>query len=44
MDYFDFLIHSVEQNYEAENYHFAVVALHMIYNKADVSLVLISAK
>jgi len=31
MDYFDFLIHSVQQNYEAENYHFAVVALHMIY-------------
>ncbi len=30
-EYFDFLIHSVQQNYEAENYHFAVVALHMIY-------------
>ena len=31
MDYFAFLVHSVEQNYQAENYHFAVVALHMIY-------------
>jgi len=31
LEYFDFLIHSVQQNYEAENYHFAVVALHMIY-------------
>ncbi|VEN75238.1 conserved hypothetical protein [Candidatus Desulfarcum epimagneticum] len=30
-DYFAFLTHSVEQNYEAGNYHFAVVALHMIY-------------
>ncbi|MDA2922524.1 hypothetical protein MYX07_04645 [Patescibacteria group bacterium AH-259-L07] len=29
--YFDFLVNSVEQNYEAENYHFGVVALHMIY-------------
>jgi len=30
-DYFSFLVHSVDQNYQAENYHFAVVALHMIY-------------
>lgn len=30
-DYFAFLFHSVEQNYQAGNYHFAVVALHMIY-------------
>ncbi len=30
-DYFSFLAHSVDQNYLAENYHFAVVALHMIY-------------
>ncbi len=30
-DYFSFLVHSVDQNYHAENYHFAVVALHMIY-------------
>ena len=31
LDYFNFLIYSVQQNYEAENYHFALVALHMIY-------------
>lgn len=31
LEYFNFLIHSVQQNYEAENYHFALVALHMIY-------------
>lgn len=31
MEYFGFLAHSVEQNYEAKNYHFALVALHMIY-------------
>jgi len=31
LDYFNFLTHSVEQNYEIENYHFAIVALHMIY-------------
>lgn len=30
-DYFAFLVHSVDQNHQAENYHFAVVALHMIY-------------
>jgi len=30
-DYFSFLAHSVEQNYTAKNYHFSVVALHMIY-------------
>ena len=30
-DYFSFLAHSVEQNYIAKNYHFAVVALHIIY-------------
>jgi len=30
-DYFAFLVHSVDQNYQAKNYHFAVVALHMIY-------------
>jgi len=30
-EYFDFLVQSVEQNYEAQNYHFAIVALHMIY-------------
>ena len=30
-DYFAFLVNSVEQNYQAGNYHFAVVALHMIY-------------
>jgi len=30
-DYFTFLVHSVDQNHSAENYHFAVVALHMIY-------------
>jgi len=30
-DYFAFLVHSVDQNYQADNYHFAVVALHMIY-------------
>lgn len=29
--YFDFLKNSVIQNFEAENYHFALVALHMIY-------------
>ena len=30
-DYFNFLVSSVEQNYQAKNYHFALVALHMIY-------------
>lgn len=30
-EYFNFLIHSIEQNYEIKNYHFALVALHMIY-------------
>ena len=30
-DYFSFLVHSIDQNYRAENYHFAVAALHMIY-------------
>ncbi len=30
-DYFSFPAHSVEQNYKAENCHFAIVALHMIY-------------
>lgn len=29
--YFSFLINSVEQNYNFQNYHFAIVALHMIY-------------
>ena len=31
LDFFDFLVHFVGQNYEAKNYHFAVVALYMIY-------------
>ena len=30
-EYFDFLKNSVEQNCDAENYHFGVAALHMIY-------------
>lgn len=30
-DYFSFLRHSVEQNYEAQNYHFSLVAMHMLY-------------
>lgn len=30
-DYFSFLVHSIDQNYRAENYHFAVAAPHMIY-------------
>ena len=30
-DFFSFPAHSIEQNYKAENYHFAVIALHMIY-------------
>ena len=30
-DYFVFLVHSVDQNHQAKNYHFAVVALHIIY-------------
>ena len=31
VNYFAFLMHSVDQNYQAENFHFAVVFLHMIY-------------
>ncbi len=31
LEYFQFLTHSVEQNYNAGNFHFALVALHMIY-------------
>lgn len=30
-DYFNFLIDSVQKNYDAENYHFSLVAIHMIY-------------
>jgi len=30
-EYFNFLKNSVKQNYNAQNYHFGVVALHMIY-------------
>ena len=30
-NYFSFLAKSVEQNYNAGNFHFAVIALHMIY-------------
>jgi len=30
-DYFSFLRHSVEQNFEAQNYHFSLVAMHMLY-------------
>jgi hypothetical protein len=31
LEYFEFLKSSVLQNYEAKNYHFALVAVHMIY-------------
>jgi len=30
-EYFAFLRHSIEQNYEAQNYHFSLVAMHMMY-------------
>ena len=30
-EYFNFLVYSVEQNLVAENYHFAFLALHMIF-------------
>ncbi|MYE38085.1 MAG: hypothetical protein F4X82_01010 [Candidatus Spechtbacteria bacterium SB0662_bin_43] len=30
-DYFEFLKNSVEQNYHIENYHFASIALHMVF-------------
>jgi len=29
--YFSFLFNSIQQNYNAKNYHFALVALHMVY-------------
>ncbi len=30
-DYFAFLRHSIEQNFNAQNYHFSLVAMHMMY-------------
>ncbi|WP_462137987.1 hypothetical protein [Candidatus Mycalebacterium sp.] len=31
VEYFGFLIESVENNYERQNYHFAFLSLHMVY-------------